>query len=93
MLFDQDFEHVLDDLNKPAFKNAYDKQNEARQAVLENMMFNLGATKLAGFKNFLKHMELQQYEDAVEHMQASKWWGQVGKRAKELAQMVATGEF
>lgn len=75
---------------------------EARQRVLINMMFNMGATKLLGFVNTLAAAKAGRYADAATGMLASRWADQVGKsapctahpqgqRAWRLAQMMAQG--
>jgi lysozyme len=63
----------------------------ARQRVIANMCFNLGITRLSGFKNTLAAMEQARYTTAAAGMMASKWAGQVGKRAERLAEMMVTG--
>jgi lysozyme len=62
--------------------------SEDRQSVIMNMCFNLGLTKLKGFKNFLKAMEMGAYATAAHEMSDSDWFEQVGSRAVELRSMV-----
>ena len=62
-----------------------------RQRALANMCFNLGITRLSGFKNTLAAMEQGRYTTAAAGMMASKWAEQVGKRAERLAEMMVTG--
>jgi len=66
--------------------------NDVRQRVLCNMCFNLGMSKLAGFKNTLNSMRQGAYVDAAAGMLNSAWASQVGARAQRLAQMMRTGE-
>lgn len=61
---------------------------EPRQDVLVNMCFNLGLTRLLGFKKFLKAMELGNYETAAHEMMDSDWAEQVGARALRLARII-----
>ncbi|UCR75307.1 lysozyme R [Alcaligenes phage vB_Af_QDWS535] len=63
----------------------------ARQRVLLNMCFNLGLTKLLGFKNTLKAMESGDYQKAAAGMLDSLWARQVGQRAQRLATMMRNG--
>lgn len=63
----------------------------ARQRVLLNMCFNLGLTKLLGFKNALKAMEAGDYQKAAAGMLDSLWARQVGQRAQRLATMMRNG--
>lgn len=68
------------------------QMNGARQRVLANMLFNLGAGKLLKFKNTLAAMSAGQYQKASEGMLASLWARQVGDRAKRLAETMKTGQ-
>jgi lysozyme len=71
----------------------FERLDPVRQAVLVNMGFNLGATKLAGFKNTLACIERGQYGEASKRMLDSLWAQQVGKRAVELAAQMKTGSW
>ena len=62
-----------------------------RQEVLLDMCFNMGLTKLLGFKNTLAFMKAHAYANASKNMVVSLWYKQVGKRAARLAQEEATG--
>lgn len=66
---------------------------EPRQGVLVNMMFNLGAARLLGFRDTLNLLRLHRYDEASEEMLASKWALQVGPRALRLSQQLRTGEW
>lgn len=67
------------------------KLSDARQRVLLNMAFNLGAAGLLGFQNTLRMIQAGAYLPASRAMLRSKWAGQVGDRAKRLSDMMATG--
>lgn len=62
--------------------------DEIRQAAIVNMRFNMGLSKLKGFKRFLAAMEMEQYDEAAREMLNSLWAKQVGSRAVELAAMI-----
>lgn len=64
-----------------------------RQSVLVNMAFNLGLERLAGFKLTLQAIQQGRYSAAADHMLDSKWAGQVGIRAVELAAQMKTGQW
>ena len=66
---------------------------EPRQAVLLNMAFNMGVAGLLGFHRTLQAVREQRWKDARDGMLASKWAGQVGRRAPELANQMLTGEW
>lgn len=67
--------------------------NEARQAVLLDMCFNLGISRLKGFKKMLAALKGGDYEKVAKEMLDSKWAFQVKKRATELAEIMKTGEL
>jgi lysozyme len=70
--------------------------DDARQVVLMNMAFNLGVGMaggnkgLLGFPYTLGLIQAGRFEEAAKAMLDSKWARQVGKRATELAQIMAT---
>lgn len=61
---------------------------QSRQWAMIDMCFNLGLTRLLGFKKFLQAMELGDYETAANEMLDSLWAKQVKGRALELAQLI-----
>ena len=54
-------------------------------------MFNLGMAKFLGFKKMLKAIKEKDWERAGDEMEDSKWYLQVGQRARELVRMVTIG--
>lgn len=69
----------------------WNKLNEARQAVLLDMCFNLGITRMKTFKKMLAALEVGAYNRAAKEMLASKWAMQVKTRATELADIMKKG--
>lgn len=67
--------------------------NEVRQFVLTDMCFNMGLAKLRTFKKFLSAARRGDYTAAASEMLNSRWAVQVGYRARELAEMMQTGEY
>lgn len=67
------------------------QMSEKRQQVLCNMCFNLGLTRLKGFKRMLASMKAGKYNEAAEEMLASAWAKQVGVRALRLASKMRIG--
>lgn len=59
-----------------------------RRMVMQSMAFNLGINGLLGFKRFIAALKCGDYEMAALEMLQSKWAGQVGRRARELAHMM-----
>ena len=62
-----------------------------RQLVLLDMCFNLGVSRLLGFKRMLAALKAGDYDKATVEMLDSKWAKQVGTRATELAAMMRGG--
>lgn len=67
--------------------------NDARQNALANMMFNIGAPRLLGFKKFLAALQVGDWKTAEREMLDSKWARQVGDRSTRLALLIRTGAF
>lgn len=86
-------ENDIDQAEKDArslFTN-FDELSEARQAVVVNMAFNLGWTRLAGFVRFRQAVEAKDFDRASREMLDSHWAQQVGNRAVRLAKMMREG--
>jgi lysozyme len=64
-----------------------------RRYVVVDMLFNLGLPKLRLFRRFLQALRDHDYEWAAAEMEDSKWFYQVGHRAKVLKWMMLTGEW
>ena len=54
------------------------------QQIIVNMMFNMGRTRLGGFKNFRKALEAEDWKQAAIEGRDSKWYRQVTNRAERL---------
>jgi lysozyme len=67
--------------------------DEVRQDGMCNLHFNLGLTRLRGFQKALRFMESGDFLLASEEFLDSRWAKQVGNRADDVAQMIATGEY
>jgi lysozyme len=65
--------------------------NDARKSVIFNMTFNLGLAGLLKFKGTLAAIQSGDYATASTRMLSSKWAGQVGHRATELADKMRSG--
>lgn len=86
LFFEQDIRKVYEDYLTLGLN-----LDEVRKAVVVNMIFNLG---LAGFRKFKRTIFLIRNGDYIlagAEMLDSKWATQVGKRAIELSEMMATG--
>jgi lysozyme len=69
----------------------FERLSDARKAVLVNMAFNLGQTRLAGFHRLREAVKEQDWEQAAKEMIDSRWASQVGNRAVRLANQMRTG--
>ena len=67
--------------------------NAARQAVVINMIFNLGQSGFSKFVKLNAALEDLDFPLASIEMMDSKWARQVKGRAGELADQMLTGEF
>jgi lysozyme len=69
----------------------FERLSDARKAVLVNMAFNLGQTRLAGFQRLREAVKEQDWEQAAAELLDSKWATQVGQRAVRLANQMRQG--
>lgn len=71
----------------------FDGLDDVRQDAMINICFNLGITRLRGFKNALLAMHNGDFEAAADHFLDSRWAMQVGKRAVDVTDMIRTGRY
>ena len=64
-----------------------------RQDAIHDMNFNVGLTRLQGFKKMLEALRVQNYSVAAKEALDSKWATQVGPRAKDIAIMLEKGVY
>lgn len=88
-LLQNDIKRAIEDAKKAV--KTFDSLTLSRQAVVANMVFNLGLSRFLGFKNTIAAIERGDYKKASEGMLASLWAKQVGKRATELAKLMEEG--
>ena len=77
-------------------KNAFiwwPKLTEARFYVLVDMTFNMGISRLVGFKKMLAAVEAGDYKTVAKEMLDSRWAFQVKGRARELSEIMEKGEW
>ena len=67
--------------------------DSVRQDALINLCFNLGMTRLLGFKNALTAMSVGDYDLAADEFMDSRWAKQVGSRANEVCEMIRSGNY
>ena len=90
-LLENDIERVIKELSTeyPWFNSL----DDVRKDAMIDISFNLGATRLRGFKRALAAMEVADYKLAAKEFLDSKWSRDVKGRSHELASMIATGEY
>lgn len=67
--------------------------DDVRIAVVASMIFNMGLLGFLEFKKMIQALQLQNFEVASKEMLSSKWANQVGSRARELSEMMRTGNY
>ena len=88
MMLQEDIDRSIEDADKFEW---FARLNEVRQAVIIDMLFNLGLTRFKKFKHTIIYINSSRYADASREMLNSKWAKQVGDRAIELSDMMRTG--
>lgn len=71
----------------------YQNLNDARRAVLLDMVFNLGVEGLLKFHGMIAALQVGNYTLAAQEMLSSVWANQVGPRAKEDAEIMKSGLY
>jgi lysozyme len=89
-LLDNDINDCIAEAQKFRWFEALDP---VRQAAVTELVFNLGLTRLSGFKKFLNFMNEHRYTQAAEELKDSAWHNQVGPRAVTLERQILTGEW
>ena len=69
----------------------FETLDPVRQAVLIEMAFNIGSTKLAKFTKMLKALRQHDYLNCSSEMKDSDWYIQTKRRAKTLVERMRTG--
>ena len=89
MYFRDDFDkHMSETWDMVGGAEEFEMLPEPIQSVLINMCFNLGATRLRKFRNMLYAVKARDWSEMARQMEDSKWFKQVGRRSKELQEMV-----
>jgi len=90
-LLENDIVRVIKELSSeyPWFKNL----DDVRKDAIIDIGFNLGATRLRGFRRALAAMDAADYKTASLEFLDSKWSRDVKGRSTELAYMIEMGEY
>jgi lysozyme len=71
----------------------FEALNPVRQAAVVELVFNLGRTRLSGFKKFLNFMNEHRYAQAAGELKNSLWYRQVKGRGDTLIAQIITGQW
>lgn len=71
----------------------FDRLDDVRQEVVMNLSFNLGYSRLAGFRKFLAAINSSDFDEAADELKESKWYGQVKGRGVRLVNAMRTGSW
>lgn len=67
--------------------------NDARKAVIVNMLFNMGQTNFNKFLKMKQALDVGDHAEAAKQMLDSRWAKQVKGRSEELAAQMETGKW
>ncbi len=90
-LLENDIERVIKELS--AEYRWFNSLDDVRKDAMIDISFNLGATRLRGFKRALAAMEVADYKMAAKEFLDSKWSRDVKGRATELCYMIEMGSY
>lgn len=88
LMFKNDINAAIKDLCQYSW---YLTQPENVKYALINMCYNLGISRLLGFRKMIQALIDKDYTRAAKEALDSKWARQVGKRAKDVALMIRQG--
>jgi lysozyme len=71
--------------------SAFDTFTKNRQAALVDFIFNVGEGTARQFKKAIAAINAGDWHEAAMQMQDSKWYYQVGNRAKTIVKMIKEG--
>ncbi len=89
----KDINNTVKDISRTNLALTYTVIDEVRRAALVNMVFQLGATGVLGFKKMLQYLNNREYELAADEALDSKWAVQTPARAKRVTGVIRNGNF
>ena len=92
-LLENDIQKAIQDATDIFGTSVWLSLDEIRQAVIIDMLFNLGKPRFLTFRKFIQAVKEKDFERAAKEMLDSRWARQVKKRAKRLAYMMRTGKI
>lgn len=93
LMFQEDIAESIEDA-ETAFP-WYRDLNEPRQAVIVDLIFNMGLPRFLGFKKTIRFIENELYHSASEELKDSKWCREDvhHSRSDRLSKQLMTGEW
>jgi len=89
-IFTDDVQDTINDCKTFAW---FEMLSDVRQAVILDMVFNMGLAGFKAFTNTIKLLSKGEYNAASIEMLDSLWARQVGSRSDTLATMMLTNEW
>lgn len=89
LMFQNDLKQTIQELDKCDW---FGNLPTGIQQALINMNFNLGITKLSGFKKMIAALIDKNWTAAASEALDSRWAKQVGDRAKDIALIIREGQ-
>ena len=91
LMLEEDIARCAEELGREF--NWFSGLDEARRDAMIDLVFNMGLTRLNGFKKALAAMADANYDLAAAEFMDSKWASQVKDRAIEICAMIKTGNY
>jgi len=88
-LLNNDVKRCVDQLERYIW---FKHQPRGVKDALINMCFNMGITRLLGFKKMISALDMNDCTNAAKEALDSKWASQVPNRAKDVAVMLREGK-
>lgn len=88
-LLSEDVDIAIDEVRRviPGF----DTMSPTRRMAFIDMTFNMGATRLAGFKRMIAALKRKDFNTAADEAQDSKWFRTVRRRGPIIVEMIRNG--
>lgn len=90
-LFEEDLDNTLG--HARTVIGNFDEMEPARQFVVVDMIFNMGASGFDRFRNTITAINEGDWATVAEEMQDSRWYDQTGRRAETDVQMMEQGQW
>ena len=80
----KDSANALRDARERLYSGVFDSLPREVQLIIADMMFNLGYPRLSRFRKMKAAVLRQNWGTAADEMVDSAWYGQVGRRSRDL---------